>query len=228
MSRSISTIIPVYNGQDYVAEAIDSILQQTHPVDEIVVVDDGSTDRSAEIVDGYHEKVRLVRIAHGGISAAVNAGIEAATGDLLTFLDADDVWLPKKIELQLRHLDSNPETEMIFCHQDEFVSPELDDSQKANLVAREESMPVRAKSTMMCTRSLMDSAGHWKLHVTTGDFIEWYSRATATGAMEFVLPDLLVRRRVHLDNYTRHHKDERTHYVNLMKQHLDRIRMKNA
>jgi glycosyltransferase involved in cell wall biosynthesis len=94
----ISAVIPAYNADKYIARSIDSVLSQTRPVDEIVVVDDGSTDNTAAVIKSY-----------GGVSAARNTGIEAATGDWIAFLDADDEWLPKKIELQTENLRNHPD-----------------------------------------------------------------------------------------------------------------------
>src|SRR3954453_22774254 len=96
MNRKVSVIVPVYNGAAYLPEAIGSALAQTVRPLEIVVVDDGSTDDSGRIAQQY-ELVRYVWQANAGISAARNRGIEAAQGDVLALLDADDVWLPDKL-----------------------------------------------------------------------------------------------------------------------------------
>ena len=106
---TISAIIPAYNAEKYLARSIDSVLAQTCPVDEIIVVDDGSTDKTAEIIKRYGDKVRYIHQDNAGVSAARNAGIHAATGDWIAFLDADDEWLPKKIERQVENLTRNPD-----------------------------------------------------------------------------------------------------------------------
>ncbi|MEN8127780.1 MAG: glycosyltransferase family A protein [Planctomycetota bacterium] len=106
---TISAVIPAYNAEKYIARAIDSVLAQTCPVNEIIVVDDGSTDNTAAIIKGYGDKVRYIYQPNAGVSAARNAGIEAATGNWIAFLDADDEWLPKKIELQVESLKKCPD-----------------------------------------------------------------------------------------------------------------------
>lgn len=105
----VSVIIPAYNAERYVAEAIDSVLAQTYPSREIIVVDDGSTDRTAEIVTGYGEAVRLVRQRNKGPAAARNTGIREARGEFIAFLDADDVWTRANLELQLTFLGAHPD-----------------------------------------------------------------------------------------------------------------------
>jgi glycosyltransferase involved in cell wall biosynthesis len=102
----ISVIIPAFNSARFITAAIDSALSQTHPADEIVVVDDGSTDNTRDIVAAL--PVRYIYQKNAGPSAARNTGIRAATGELLAFLDADDLWLPHKLTTQLKALEARP------------------------------------------------------------------------------------------------------------------------
>lgn len=104
----VTVVIPAYNSQQYIARAVDSVLNQTRSVDEIIVVDDGSADKTIEIVKCYGEKVRYLRQENAGASAARNTGILAANSDWIAFLDADDEWLPDKIERQMELLVRNP------------------------------------------------------------------------------------------------------------------------
>lgn len=105
----ISVVIPAYNAEKYIARAVESVLKQTRPADEIIVVDDGSTDKTADMVRAFGDRVRLIQQPNAGVSAARNAGIRAARGNWIAFLDADDEWLPEKLELQLAHLQKHPQ-----------------------------------------------------------------------------------------------------------------------
>ncbi|MHC4288004.1 MAG: glycosyltransferase family 2 protein [Planctomycetota bacterium] len=105
----ISAVIPAYNADKYIARSIDSVLSQTRPVDEIVVVDDGSTDNTAAVIKSYGDKIRYIHQPNAGVSAARNTGIEAATGDWIAFLDADDEWVSERIQWQIELLDRNPD-----------------------------------------------------------------------------------------------------------------------
>lgn len=98
-SMTISAVMPAYNGDKYIARCIDSILKQTRQPDEIIIVDDGSTDGTAEIVKSYGDKVRYVYQENGGVSAARNKGISEASCDWIAFIDCDDEWLEENLEM---------------------------------------------------------------------------------------------------------------------------------
>lgn len=115
---TVSVIIPTYNRADRVTRAIDSALAQTVPPMEVIVVDDGSTDNTQEVLVAYGDKIHVVHQANAGVSAARNAGMELATGELIALLDSDDVWLPHKLALQLQvfALDEELDREIVLVH----------------------------------------------------------------------------------------------------------------
>jgi glycosyltransferase involved in cell wall biosynthesis len=99
-NTSVSAVIPAYNAERFISGAIQSVLVQTYEIAEIIVVDDGSMDRTAEIAAGFPE-ARVIRRPNGGPGAARNTGIHAASGEWIAFLDSDDLWVPRKTEIQL-------------------------------------------------------------------------------------------------------------------------------
>jgi len=111
----VSVIIPAYNAEAFVANAIDTVLGQTYADIECIVVDDGSTDGTREVVARYGERVRYVHQANAGPSAARNRGIDAARGDLIGFLDADDAFFPEKVARQAAILDQCPDADAAIC-----------------------------------------------------------------------------------------------------------------
>lgn len=121
---SISVIVPSYNGGGLLAEALDSILAQTLPVEQIIVVDDGSTDNTAEVVGRYKDpRIQYIRGPHAGLATACNVGLDAARGEYVTFLHPDDRWSPAFVERMHDYLAEDPE---IACAFSNFVH--LDDS----------------------------------------------------------------------------------------------------
>lgn len=113
----ISVVIPTWNRASTLGRAVDSVLTQTRPVHEVIVVDDGSTDETENILAQF-STVKTIVQANAGVSAARNAGIRAANGDWIALLDSDDEWLPKKIEQQTQAIKDNPLTRI--CHCDEI------------------------------------------------------------------------------------------------------------
>lgn len=115
MNPTVSVVMPVYNVEAYVAEAIDSVLAQTYADFELIVVDDGGSDRSMDIVRGYQDpRIRIVTQANRGLAGARNTGILEALGVYIALLDSDDRWLPEKLALHVIHLDNNPDVGVSF------------------------------------------------------------------------------------------------------------------
>lgn len=112
---TVSVIIPVYNGAPFVGFAIDSVLAQHFPAAEIIVVNDGSVDGTLEALERFGSRIKLISIPNGGVSNARNVGIRASIGELIAFLDADDVWEPEKLRLQVEALQAFPEAGLCCC-----------------------------------------------------------------------------------------------------------------
>ena len=110
----VSTIIPIYNGERYLAEAIESINRQQYLNLEIIIVDDGSTDKSSEIALSLEGNIRYVRQANAGQAAARNTGIKLAKGDIITFLDADDLWTEDKLKRELACFEADPSLRIVL------------------------------------------------------------------------------------------------------------------
>lgn len=108
-SIRVSAVIPAYNRADSVGESIRSVLSQTRPPDELIVVDDGSTDRTWDVLSSFGDSIRAIRQDNAGVSAARNTGIQAARHPWIAFLDSDDVWAPQKIEWQLECIRAHPD-----------------------------------------------------------------------------------------------------------------------
>jgi len=110
----VSVIIPNFNNELYLVECLESVIAQSYKGIEIIVVDDGSTDSSIEVLDKYHSNIRLIRSSHKGASAARNIGIEQSKGQFIAFMDSDDIWIIDKIEKQILVLLNN-DADLVYC-----------------------------------------------------------------------------------------------------------------
>ena len=123
----ISVMIPVYNCDRYLGEAIESVLSQTYRPLEIIIIDDGSTDGSAAVAKRFMPHIHYYYQANAGIGSARNKGIELAQGSFFAFLDADDLWSKDKLAQQMAALEAHPGVDVVFGHVTQFYSPELDE-----------------------------------------------------------------------------------------------------
>lgn len=197
---SISCIIPAWNAEKFLAEAVASVQSQSHPVDEIIVVDDGSTDRTAEVAAAL-PGVTLIRQENAGVGVARNTGIAAARGALLSFNDADDLWTPNKIALQLAAFDADQALDLCFGmveHRD--VRAETPDMRQLKLP--EGDVPGRLIPNMLVKAGVFDTVGLFDTARTTTVEQEWLLQVREAGLKEVTLPQLTLVRRVHGENMT--------------------------
>jgi len=219
----ISVIIVVHNGARYLAEAIDSVLAQTYHPFEIIVVDDGSTDESAHVAQQF--PVRYYYQTHSGPGAARNHGTEQARGEFLAFLDADDIWLPAKLEQQLAAFAAQPKREAVFGQVEHFNSPELEPvARSARFIGT--TMNGISAGTMLIHRAAFMRVGLFSTRWQVGDFVDWYARLQEIELEIFSLPEVVMRRRIHGNNLTlRLSKVARVEYAQILKAALDRRKM---
>jgi glycosyltransferase involved in cell wall biosynthesis len=228
-SPLVSTIIPVYNCERYLAEAIESVLAQTYRPIEIIVVDDGSTDGSADVAKDFADlQVQYFYQPNSGPGAARNQGTSLARGSLFAFLDADDVWLADKLTLQMATFESNPELDVVFGHISQFHSPELDAHLKAKMGHEGEIMPGCFAGTMLIKRESFFRVGPFATDWRVGEFIDWYSKAMEKGLKSLMLPKVVMRRRIHTTNMGIRERKSQTDYVRILKAALDRRRGKDV
>jgi glycosyltransferase involved in cell wall biosynthesis len=224
MNNKISIIIPVFNTEKYLAEAIESVLSQTLKPTEIIVVDDGSTDKSVEVARQFEPLVRIISQANKGVGAARNVGIQETSGDFLAFLDADDFWTENKLEIQLSYLENNPKTDMVFGYVEQFISSELPDEHKSNLKSELDKMQGFVAGAMLIKKTTFLKAGFFNEKLELGEFIDWFSRAKDLGLTFQVLNEIVLKRRIHTSNMGIYKKQHLKDYTTLLRTALARKR----
>ena len=218
--KNISVIIPAYNAALYLGEAIQSVLAQTLPAREIIVVDDGSTDDTAKVAESF-TAVRLIRQTNQGSAVARNTGIAASSGECLAFLDADDIWMPEKLSLQSDYLKNHSSCQAVFGMVENFFSPELNKNERSRLYCQPGRMSGIAAGAMLIRRDAFFQVGEFNPVMRLSQFIEWFNRFSESGMEYHVVPDLVMRRRVHLNNTTTvRSEDVRKNYLKLAQEKL--------
>lgn len=201
--RTISCVVPVYNGAAYIAQALDSILAQTLRPSEVIVVDDGSTDATARTVAEHQLPVRYVHQNNAGPAAARNRGIELARSDFLAFLDADDLWHPEKLALQASRFQVRPDLGYCLTYKRNFWEPCLKDEEdrlrrEAHVIA--DDAPGYVLPTLLAPRATFEKVGLLDVSLRIGEDTDWIARAEDMGVVREVLRDVLLFRRLHNRN----------------------------
>jgi glycosyltransferase involved in cell wall biosynthesis len=220
----VSVIIPVYNRDRYLAEAIESVLAQTYPAIELIVVDDGSSDRSAEIAQSYPVIYHFQ--PNGGIGSARNAGIALATGEFLAFLDSDDIWVTDKLAKQMAAFDANPHLEAVFGYAQQFYSPEVNEEFRKRILCPEKPIAAHLSTAMLIKRTAFMRIGLFETNLTVVVDINWYIWALENQLQQLTLPDIVYHRRLHETNHSIIEHDKIRQNIHILKAKLDRQRAK--
>jgi glycosyltransferase involved in cell wall biosynthesis len=221
---NVGVVIPVRDGQRYLAEALESVLAQTRPPCDVVVVDDGSSDRTVALAQRYGPRVRCVSQAAAGIGAARNRGVAEAGGELLAFLDSDDTWPVDRLERQLEAFSAQPQPDVVFGHIEQFVSPELGSAARAQLVCPDRPQPAALANTMLVPRAVWDRVGPFSTTAVRSEFLDWLLRARELSLREFMSENVVLRRRLHTSNHGRVKADIVSEYALTLTRALDRKR----
>ncbi len=226
----ISCIVPVFNGEKYLAEAIESILKQSYRPVDTIIVDDGSTDHTATVAGRYGTQVRYLHQDNAGTATARNLGLSAAAGEFVTFLDADDLWHPEKLARQMARFEARPELDYCVTHVQNFWIPELIDEEKTFRDHRiSKPLPGYVTGTLLARRDFFNIVGPFNTAIHHADDTEWFLRANERGAAMELLADVLMYRRLHYSNLSRvKASNSRDQYLQVFKIALDRRRRLNG
>jgi glycosyltransferase involved in cell wall biosynthesis len=198
MTPLVSVIVPIYNGARFIAEALDSIAAQDYGAIEVIVVDNGSTDDGPRIA--VARGVTLLHQEQRGAGAARNAGLEFARGEIVAFLDQDDLWLPAKMCRQVELLTAHPDS-ICIAQQAYFLAPGME---RPKWFARETLLQTDhagwAPSCLATRRTTFDRVGGFDETMRHASDVDWFARAKELGIAIEMPPETLVHRRIHEQN----------------------------
>ena len=205
----VSVVIPTYDRADFVREAIASVLQQDYPHVELIVVDDGSHDGTAAVVSGFGTAVQYLWQENRGVSAARNRGVAASTGDLIAFLDSDDLWLPSKVSAQVAYFEAHPDAQA--CHTDEIWIRRGVRVNERRIHRKQggwqflASLPrcLISPSAIMMRRALWNRLGGFDESLPACEDYDLWLRLTAVVPVGFLPERLVIKRGGHADQLSR-------------------------
>jgi glycosyltransferase involved in cell wall biosynthesis len=219
----VSVIIPVFNGERFLREAVESVLAQKYAPLEIIIVDDGSTDSTATVARSLPETVRYLYQANKGPAAARNRGIEHAQGNLIAFADADDLWPAAKLELQLPYLIKDPAIEIVMGRiQQVLLSRSVNGQTQAEEFA-EPAFSVNLGSAVI-RKSVFERVGLFDESMRYSEDVDWFMRARENGAAIVTIDAVTLLYRQHEENMTRGKSTSELNVLKALKRSLDRRR----
>lgn len=222
----VSVVIPLYNGERYVAEAIETVLAQSLQAFEIIVVNDGSTDGSLALLDSYGKRIVRVDQDNDGTAAARNAGVKVAKGELLAFLDQDDYWTLDKLERQVALLRANPSLHAVWGMVQQFISPELPDEFKNRFRCPKDPVPGYLPCSLLIRRAAFEKVGLFDVKWRIGEWADWYARFTQAELASEHVSGVVAYRRIHEGNKGITMVEDRKEYISLIRENLKRKRAK--
>lgn len=224
-SLTVSAIVPVHDGARYLGAALASITAQERPADEIIVVDDGSSDESAAIARAV-PGVRCWSQPRRGVATARNLGVANASGAILAFLDADDLWTPDKLRIQVGYLTEHPEIDYVLARQTLFLEPGVAAPAWVRPAHLRDGAVGYLPSTLVVRREVFARVGAFDTSYRVVSDVDWFVRAKDAGATMTILPDVLLRRRVHERNLTSDVDANHAALLRTFRASIDRQRMK--
>ena len=221
----VSVVIPVHNGAKYLKQAVESVRCQRWPNLDILVVDDGSTDDTADVARSLGASIQLISQEQSGAAVARNRGVAEAQGKWLAFLDADDLWTESKLELQINTLQSDPSIDIVFGHVIQFICPTLSVKEKALLACPPDTVPGFHPGTMLLEKATFLNIGEFDAQWDVGEFVDWYAKAIEMGVKSTMLTDIVMKRRLHNTNQGIYKRDSYSRdYLRILRASLLRRR----
>lgn len=222
----ISVVIPARNAARTLPDTLASIRAQSLSPGEVIVADDGSQDDTAALAAAAG--ARVLRLPPGGPSRAVNAGVAAAQGALLAFCDADDLWLPEKLARQTAALAATGAPAAALCHVEAFPCPSLSAAERQRLLVPPGAQPGWMRSCLLIGRAAFERVGPLEESLTMGEMIDWFDRARLAGVEFALLPETLVRRRLHPGSHSHAAGGRHARYLEMARRALARRRQESA
>jgi glycosyltransferase involved in cell wall biosynthesis len=222
-ASSVSVIIPTFNRAGFIMETVESVLKQEYEPKEIIVVDDGSSDNTRNALQVYGSKVKYIYQENAGPPAARNRGITAASGEIIAFLDSDDLWPEHKLRDQMKHFNSDLEIDIVLGAL-QYFTYKLDNKRKKNLRFLSEPILAYNLGAAIFRMSAFHKVGMFDEQLHHSDDWDWFVRAMDTGLRFKKIPEVTLYNRRHSGNLSNQRQIGNRHTLHMLKKTLDRRR----
>jgi glycosyltransferase involved in cell wall biosynthesis len=232
MNPLVSVVMPAFNAERYIAESVDSVLSQTFQDFEIIIVDDGSTDKTIEIVGKYGSRVKVISQENSGPSRARNTGIMSAAGRYIAFLDSDDLWTEDKLEVQVGFMESNPRIDMVVAdmmmfQEDATIFDSYFDSIRIKgfydtLISEQRELQDAFSMLLQCNfiptgtvllrKECLEKSGLFDEKISTVEDLDLWIRISIFSKIG-VIPKVLKKKRSHMENISKDIPRARSSYI---------------
>lgn len=221
--KDIGVVVRTLNSARYVEAAIASVLTQSEPPGQVVVIDGGSTDGTLDLLAAFGDRVRVMRQQRSGLGGAAQDGVDALTLPIVAFQDSDDLWPQERLRAMRAALAQHPEWDGVMGRVEHFVSPDLTPDEACRLEVPEGAQPGAGLPSLVVRRSAFERAGALRDGLSAGEYLEWSDRARRAGVHIEPVATLCLRRRVHRTNFTRRPESKRD-YLRALREVMTRRR----
>ncbi|MBR3654616.1 MAG: glycosyltransferase [Elusimicrobia bacterium] len=210
----VSVMMPTYNNGRYIGQAIESIYAQNYKNIEVIVIDDGSTDNTKEIIKKYQD-IKYFYIEHKGISLARNIALEKSNGEYIAFCDSDDYWLPEKLNTQMQYFKEHPDCQIVFTKYENFFEDEkLKTNKRAMHEKLMENFLKQYLPSSVIKKELFEKYGLFDENFSGVEDTEFLYRILKKGVnISHIIPDIFYIRRIHGKNVTLNYNQDTVKYI---------------
>lgn len=218
----VTVILPVFNGEAFIADAINSVLSQKYLPLEIIVIDDGSTDKTQQVVSAFGDRIKYIKKENGGPASARNKGLEFANGELIAFIDADDLWSNDKLRLQLKIFAVKQDLDIVIGYTQ--VIKMTKKVTQARQTSNSRGFLLYTLGCSLIRKSAFDRIGNFDEEMLLSEDTDWFFRAMEANIIIELHNDVVQYYRQHQHNITNDKKRNHLFQIKAYKKSLDRRR----
>ncbi|BAQ61473.1 glycosyltransferase [Geminocystis sp. NIES-3708] len=222
----ISVIIPAFNAEKYLKDAIESVIKQNYQPLEIILIDDGSTDNTAKIAKSF-QNIKYIYQENSGPAIARNNGIKIAGGDYIAFLDQDDLWTPNKLSLQINYLKDHSDISYVLGQQKIFLESGIEKPKWLKQEYLETITPAYLLSALLTRKSIFNQIGYFDSSYKHGNDSDWLLKTIDARLSMYIIPEIVLLKRIHDANQSHNIEEMKSDVLSFLRASIQRKNKQN-